>query len=321
MWLDEKSAELEAVEFRYVNTPLPAESDRVGGRVEFQQMVNGVWLVDYWYIRMPMFSIVERSDPAAMAARMGASAGRVVSAAAQRREVDVVGFREEGGEVLDVFDADGQRLAGTAGATLSGSVFDSTRFAPLIGATVRIVGTSYTVKTGPGGTFRLDRLPEGIYQLEFFHEEFPAWDVIRPGVTADLKRGVVTETRLALPPARVLIEALCPGMLADTTVGATGGKVTVLDTGAPVDGALVQVTWKSWSMRGQNTGDPNQSFLSRSTGLQTTTSETGYFRLCGVPANHALEAEVVIGNRTSPAVELRVMQGDLKELNLVVTKP
>lgn len=319
MWLDEKSGELEVVEFTYVNARLPGETDRAGGRVEFQQMVNGIWLVDYWYIRMPLFGLVDRSEVASLSVQMGSASRRVSTGATnQRQSVDVVGFREEGGELMDVFDRDGQRLAGTAGATLSGSIFDSTRSIPLADATLRIVGTGRTTKTGPGGTFRLDRLPEGTYQIEFFHDDHPAWGVLRPGVTAELKRSLVTETRLAVPPAERLLAQLCPGMPADSALGVAGGSVTGIETGVAVPNANVQVTWQNY---GGVINSERAMVTAATSGIQTRTNESGHFRLCGVPADQMLVAEIVIGQKKSPPVEFRVGKRELKELNLVVAKP
>ena len=313
MWLDERSAELETVEFQYVNTKLPGQSDRMGGRVDFQQLVNGVWVVDHWYIRMPMFGMTDQGDLPDLVS-VGVSGRGVGMRSAPRRTVEVVAFREEGGEVMDVFDRDGQRLAGTAGATLSGSVFDSTRTMPLIGATVRLIGTGRTAESGPGGQFRMDRLPQGTYQLEFLHPDFPAWGVLRPGVKVTLERGVVTETRLAVPPADRLFSTLCPGVPADSAYGAAGGIVTSMGTGLAIAGAKVQVTWKRFDGAGLT------MLLSSSTGLETATDAAGYFRVCGIPAGELLSAQVVIGERATPPFEFRVGKGEVKELNLLVPK-
>lgn len=318
MWLEHRSAELEAVEFQYVNTKLPGNEDRAGGRVEFQQLTNGVWVVDHWYIRMPLFGMVEGGDVTDLDVKMGSSSRRVGMSSSHRRNIEVVGFREEGGEILDVFDRDGRRLAGTAGATLSGSVFDSTRSMPLIDATIRLVGTGRTAQSGIGGRFRLDRLPEGTYDLEFLHGDFPAWGVLRPGVQVTLKRGVVAETRLAVPPVERLLAQLCPDMAADSALGVVGGSVTDIETGVAVPDAKVQITWKDF----HGVVDTRRAFLvGASSGLQTTTNASGYFRVCGLPTSQTLVAEIVFGQKKSPPLEFRVAKGELKELNLMVAKP
>lgn len=314
MWLDGQSAELETVEFQYVNTTLPGESDKMGGRVDFQQLVNGVWVVDHWYIRMPMFGISEGGDLREVSLNLGSAARRVGMSTAPARTVEVIAFREEGGEVMDVFDRDGARLAGTAGATLSGSIFDSTRAVALIGATVRLIGTDRTAESGPGGQFRMDRLAAGTYELEFLHPDFPAWGVLRPGVRVALERGVVTEARLAVPPATRLFSMLCPEVPADSAYGATGGIVTSAASGAPIAGARVQVMW-------QKIGGGRLSLLVMSSdGLETATDAAGQFRICGAPAGPPLSAQVIVGERVSPPFEFRVEKGEVKELRLAVPK-
>ncbi len=54
LWLDERTAELSRLDFRY--TGLPASMGRVeaGGRVEFDQLPTGEWVVPRWLIRMPI---------------------------------------------------------------------------------------------------------------------------------------------------------------------------------------------------------------------------------------------------------------------------
>ncbi len=317
MWLDEKSAELETVEFRYVNTRLPGTSDLMGGRVDFQQLVNGVWVVDHWFIRMPVFGLSAEGGPEPLSLTPGGR--RIITGGSQRR-VEVASFREEGGEVLDVFDRDGGRLAGTSGATLSGWVFDSTRMVPLIDATVRLVGTDQAVQTGPGGRFRVDRLPQGEYDLEFFHRDFPVWGVLRTGVHVSLQRGSVTETRLAVPPAERLAATLCPDASADSGFAVVGGRVTDAERGAPIPRAGVQVTWKTYGVSGGGGGQNRPAVLTESEGFETTADSAGTFRVCRVPANHPLAVQAVAGRTVGTPLELRLTAGEVRDVTLTLPR-
>ena len=60
LWLDEATAELRHIEFTYTN--LPREYSRLGlrGRVEFERLETGHWVVRNWWIRAPAY---ERSSP------------------------------------------------------------------------------------------------------------------------------------------------------------------------------------------------------------------------------------------------------------------
>jgi len=92
LWLDRSTAELRRLDFSYVNVPgLPASLwDVATGRVEFDHLPSGVWIVRRWRIQMPAAAV--RSDPS----------GRFGS-----REVVLLGIRETGSEVRHVIHRDG----------------------------------------------------------------------------------------------------------------------------------------------------------------------------------------------------------------------
>ncbi|MDT8435607.1 MAG: carboxypeptidase-like regulatory domain-containing protein [Gemmatimonadota bacterium] len=54
MWLDERTAELRRVEFRYVGLDISGDRRRLGGRVEFTRLPAGEWIVRRWWIRTPV---------------------------------------------------------------------------------------------------------------------------------------------------------------------------------------------------------------------------------------------------------------------------
>lgn len=53
LWLDRRSAELQKLEYDYVNLPAVLRTPRAGGSVGFLRLDNGAWLVNEWSIRMP----------------------------------------------------------------------------------------------------------------------------------------------------------------------------------------------------------------------------------------------------------------------------
>lgn len=59
MWLDPATAELRSLDFRYVNLAGPAEGEQLGGRVEFDRLPSGAWIVRRWWIRTPVIEWVE----------------------------------------------------------------------------------------------------------------------------------------------------------------------------------------------------------------------------------------------------------------------
>lgn len=55
LWLDEATAELRRLDFRYVHLPYRhGDWPQVGGRVEFERLTTGIWIVRRWRIRMPL---------------------------------------------------------------------------------------------------------------------------------------------------------------------------------------------------------------------------------------------------------------------------
>jgi hypothetical protein len=88
LWLDSATAALRHLEFRYTKLPRDVPTSRVGGRVEFEQLASGVWIVRRWYVRAPRMG-VERTF-----FRFGGS----LHFRSRERFVSIV---EHGGEVLD----------------------------------------------------------------------------------------------------------------------------------------------------------------------------------------------------------------------------
>ncbi|HEY6090236.1 MAG TPA: carboxypeptidase-like regulatory domain-containing protein, partial [Gemmatimonadaceae bacterium] len=53
IWIDPQAKALKYLNFDYVNLPIPLRIARTTGRVEFQQLEGGQWIIPRWYIRMP----------------------------------------------------------------------------------------------------------------------------------------------------------------------------------------------------------------------------------------------------------------------------
>src|SRR3954467_7127497 len=50
LWLDPKSNALRSINFDYVNLPIPLRIARTTGRLEFEQLPGGHWIIPRWYI-------------------------------------------------------------------------------------------------------------------------------------------------------------------------------------------------------------------------------------------------------------------------------
>lgn len=193
LWLDGGTAELETLEFRYINLPFPApDSPFVGGDVEFERLATGAWIVRSWRIRMPRE--VVRSG--------GFELSRPIQLL---RTLD-----EQGARVLRVGTVQGETLAQAVGATLTGSVRTAAAGVPLESAIIDIVPTGYRAVTGADGGYRVGDLPTGTFEVRVSHPWMEALGLDPARGTALLVEGEAT--RLALDiDVETAVEELCRG--------------------------------------------------------------------------------------------------------------
>lgn len=100
LWLDRRSSELRELLFHYTN--LGGWAGRgAQGRVVFERLPNGAWVIRRWSIRMPIPRVVTR--PTSMPG--------IAAMTSPVDTVGIAGYREEGGLVTEVRTATGQLVA------------------------------------------------------------------------------------------------------------------------------------------------------------------------------------------------------------------
>ena len=57
MWIDLQTAELQWLEYTYQYLDPDQTSSQVGGRVDFERMPDGTWIVPEWWIRVPVMAV------------------------------------------------------------------------------------------------------------------------------------------------------------------------------------------------------------------------------------------------------------------------
>lgn len=187
LWVDAATAMLRTLEFEYTSLPFHVSGHHAGGRVDFEQLPSGTWIVKRWVIRMPMVGW----SPA----RRG---GDFIIGL---NELTLLGIREAGGEVRETYTLDGRKVSENDRATIDGTVFDSTRHAPLAHATIALANTGYTTTTDSLGRFMLDSIPQGQYTLTIAHPAFDALGLAPPRVPLSVAPGAALHVTAAIPRA------------------------------------------------------------------------------------------------------------------------
>lgn len=223
LWLDRGTAELQHLEFRYVNLPYPSgDWPQVGGRVEFERLATGNWIVRRWRIRMPL-----------AAERSGGFGGA-------RQSVELVSLVEDAAEVSQVRTDDGTLLAESTTATLYGTVEDSVSGQPLAGATVELLPTGRSATTGPDGAYRMSGVADGQFQLRVTHPDLELLGAEPAPVDVRLNPGRATRVPLR-PPLSTLARELCEGAGSFRNPVVLHGTVLDPEDQEPVPGAVVRV--------------------------------------------------------------------------------
>lgn len=182
LWLDRGTAELRRVDFTYVNSPYPhGDWDQVGGRVEFERLATGMWVVRRWHVRMPL-----------EVRRIGGYRG-------EPREVILTSLKEEGAELTEARTASGEVLARATGATLYGVVEDSTTGDPLERARVEVLPTGLRTTAGVDGVYRLGGLPTGTFGVRVTHPDLELLG--GEPVDREVRLEAGRATRLAVTPS------------------------------------------------------------------------------------------------------------------------
>lgn len=190
-WLSRSSAELRALEFRYVNLPSDhPDSPHLGGEVEFQHLATGGWIVNDWRIRIP--NVVLR-----------------LRAAGVERVIDSV--LERGARVLRVATRDGETLADAVGATLTGTISMLGARTPIPGAVIEIVHTGFRAVAGAAGGYRMTDLPPGTFEVRISHPWLEALGLDPVRSSAVLEAGIATRLPVDVDVAGA-VASFCPSI-------------------------------------------------------------------------------------------------------------
>lgn len=160
--------------------------------------------------------------------------------------------------------------------SLLGTVFDSVRARPLVGATVFVLGTNRIGATNDRGLFTIDSIPAGMHRVHVVHELLDSLGITMATDSFPIAAGERKVLELGVPSGESLVALSCNAATRRLGPSAIVGRLLDADTDQPVSGARVSFAW---------------SELSLAAGLRrvpkvrgATANADGVFRICGIPS-------------------------------------
>ena len=219
LWLDEATAELDRLAYRYVNLLRSSEIGEPGGEVHFVRLPNGAWIVRQWTIRMPVLDAVTPWHTIRM------------------------GYREEGGVTDAITDARGRTVLEARSASVFGVVIDSVGTAPP--ATPRgleIVGTRRMTLSDGDGSFLFSQLNPGTYNLRVVAPEYSRLGVAVPETPVRAELGEVAYVRLRAPSLDDVLAFSCGAVPRPEGRTNVLGRIVTAGGASPA-GLRVEAAW------------------------------------------------------------------------------
>ncbi|MEO8337635.1 MAG: carboxypeptidase regulatory-like domain-containing protein, partial [bacterium] len=192
-----------------------------------------------------------------------------------------------------------ERATAQQPARIDGVLTDSARNKPLSDASIIVTRVepvqpefSRTLVSDKDGRYYLDSLTAGRYSIWFSHPTLDSLDLPVASRELTLAAGERARVDFAIPSGSTLRRAACPGVQLPPATGAVIGTITDADTGEPLIGASVVVSWNDITVDRMTL----QATATGRTGSVRVDS-TGIYRLCGVPTDIPLALQVQAGGR------------------------
>jgi hypothetical protein len=325
LWLDPKTNVLRSINFDYVNLPIPLRIARTTGRLEFEQLPGGQWIVPRWYIRMPRVARVTAANPGSPAVSRDSLLGYQEVGGAARptgaaRPASAAVPRSTGAATPASNASLNSPPADPAPANqsvIAGVVFDSSSGTALSGVVVSTAGGRYKTVTNSGGRYELAVEAPLNDTVVFEHPRLRLFHVADRAQLISLPAGARGQASVVVPSYVTLRKQLCGQNETGTEAqGFVAGYVRNA-AGKPVARAHVWATWQvAWVEQNGRLVSTNQQRT-----VETDTNSDGSYLMCGftrgaqatakvsipgantlqeklaLPANLVLEHDFVIGAR------------------------
>ena len=306
IWLDPRANALRYLNFDYVNLPIPLRIARTTGRVDFQQLPGGQWIVPRWYIRMPRTARVTSTD---------------VGSPTTVRD-SLIGYQEVGGTARPagtaptvavrnaavISNAANEEQADSASApvglqaVLVGVVFDSTTGRPLKGVEVSTGGGRFKALTSDGGRYELLVLGGLSDKVIFDHPRLRLFRIPERVQNISVPAGSRGQATVVVPSLGTLRKRLCGQN--ETGTEAQGMAVGYVRdaSGNPVRNAHVWATWQiTWLEQNGRLVSTNQQRT-----VETDTGPDGSYMMCGFTRGAQVTAKVGMAGKNTVQEKLAI---------------
>ena len=189
-------------------------------------------------------------------------------------------------------------------ASVRGTVFDSVALAPLAGAQVQFVDAAtklkfYAAVADSLGHYRIDSIPPGQYIAGFFHPAVDLLGLEPPLRLVHVAAGDANTVNLGIPGGKRMVLTFCGERNAKDSSGAMVGRVRSADSGMPIAGAQVVVSWLEILIR-------NDHLVSQPRQLIAKTDADGAYRVCGLPGADTVFVNAEAVGTTSGIVNVAI---------------
>ena len=268
LWLDPTRNVLKSLAFDYVNLPVPLRIARTTGRLDFQQLSGGQWIVPRWYIRMPRVARLGSTDPKGPAILRDTLLGyQEVGGVARPTGTFAVRSTSEGSAPV----------AEASVPMISGVVFDSTSGRALNGVQVSIGGGKLRTTTSDGGHYELPISGAVSDKIVFEHPRLRLLHVAQRVQNVSVPAGGSAHVSVVVPSYATMRRTLCGQN--ETRTDAQGMAIGYVRdaTGKPVFNAHVAASWQiQWIQQNGRLVSTNQQRA-----VETDTGPDGSYMMCG----------------------------------------
>lgn len=286
LWFDRETFAPERLDFDFTRLPWDLEGGgAIGGRVEFAQLPEGPWIVSRWWLRMPV--VEERRF-------------RFSRAGEPEVRYGLNSIIEEGGVVREVRTNEERFVVVELGA-VEGRVVEEPGDVPVGGARVALRGGLIEAESEADGSFVLDGVPAGHYEVTVTTPSLEAIGAPPPTRTLLVEEERITEAVLRIPAPARAIGALCSEPMSEGGEAVLVGAVSWPD-GSPRQDTRLTVEWEGirWLSPGIDA-----TFEQRDQSASVPVRPDGRFFLCGLEEDQSYRVSAVSRGFFSDTVAVR----------------